>query len=190
MVSLFDGVKLMLVTRDDYCVPLPLYFDAELANDRQIQFGPFKGSATVGEWALLDAQDEVLDSGPLSRSRHVRRGDRLLFPRGSVKAAAVGDVLGITCVFMPSGFAVGVVPPASTQLPGDALGGTLGDFAYAGQDERVTARPFWLPKRRWAEMPRLLGELGIWQKRLSRPEVGVREQVRRGTAQLVAMGVL
>lgn len=156
-------------------------------------------------WAIV-RDGQILDEGPLAKSHLIHPGDRIIFPKGSIKSAAVGDILGITCVFMPSGFAVGI-PPA-VQTPGDTLGGTLGDFAYANQEG--VARPFWLPKRRWQEMPRYIDEYGQWQKRLYAPVVrrehgevltdyvnpavvgmvGVHEQLRSRQQELVALGVL
>ena len=192
MLDLFAGAKLALVGQDDadpFCVPLPIFFGEDGANDRPLQF-TFKDADLISEWALLGADDTILDSGKLTRERRVGRGDRIVFPRGAVKSAIIGDLLGITAVFMPSGFVVGV-PPVTAKPPGGELGGTLGDFAYAGQDERPAALPFWLPKRRWNEMPRYLDEYGTWQKRLGPQQTRCREKVvRRQTEVLVAAGVL
>lgn len=185
MIDLFAGAKLALVGMDDadpYCVPLPVFFGEDGANDRPLQFGPFKASDLIEEWVLIAADETILDSGPLTREREVQRGDRVVFPRGAVKSAIVGDLLGITAVFMPSGFVVGV--PAK---PVTASGG--GPFAYAGQVE-VAPWVFWLPKRKWDEMPRLLGEHGTWQKRLGSQATWCRETVRRRQAELVAAGVI
>lgn len=183
-VTLLDDVELALY--DEYGngpAPKPIAFiwsDNQALNEAV----SFKYAGVLSTWALLK-DGEILDAGELKRQRHLRPGDRLVFRHGAIKAAAVGDVLGITCVFMPSGFGAGVAPPV-TAVPGGYLGGTLGDFAYAGQEERIP-RIFWLPKRRWAEMPKALDG---WQKRLTRPPVGVQESLVRREQELVALGVI
>lgn len=161
-----------------------LLHDGTLPND-PLTFGPFLGGEGPLVGWIITKNGLLIDAGELTRPRTPKRGDRVIFTRGSIKSAAVGDVLGITCVFMPSGFAVGVPPPA-TNAP--ATGG--GPFAYA----EMTQLPwiFWLRKRRWDQMPRILGEYGTWKSRLVKPEgVGARESYRsRQQEQLIAAGVL
>lgn len=153
------------------------------AKNDALLLGPWTGMR-VTHWAITKG-GEVLDSGELRKPHVMRPGDRMAFPRGSIKAAAVGDVLGITCVFMPSGFAVGVPPPATAAA---ATGG--GPFAYDGQIGMPWI--FWLPKRKWDEMPKLINEQGQWQKRMRDvPDTGVHETVRRSVVQqLIAAEVI
>jgi len=167
-------------------------------NDRAVHFGPWHRSRPYNEplvgWVIKNADDEVIDAGMLSRPRRPRRGDSVIFPRGSIKSAMVGDVLGVTGVFMPSGFAVGV-PPAVTLV--SSGGGVMADFAYPEQQEL----PFWLPKRRWRELSQddaadaAMSDTGYsmirgWRQRLTAPDTGIKEVLRRGQQQLIAAGVL
>lgn len=178
--DLFAGAMLALYTAGGECAdpsyrPMPVSMPDGM-NDRPVQFGPWRGDeAGITGWALLVSDGGVLDSGLLAKRRNVKRGDRVVFPRGAIKSAVVGDLLGITAVFMPSGFAVAV--PRG------------GGGAAAYPEQQVYPTVFWLPKRRWQELPRTVDYLE-WRKRLGTPEVGVREVVLRRRQELVAAGVL
>lgn len=183
--DLFAGAMLALYSEHGECDDafyrtMPLFMTSG-TNDRPIQFGPWKSAAQepLTGWAIV-APDGVLDAGLLSKPRRPRKGDRVIFPRGGIKSAIAGDVLGITAVFMPSGYVV-EVPPAT---PGAGGGGAL---AYPEQE--IMLDLFWLPKRRWEEMPRTADVLN-WQKRLGTHEVGVREVMRRRQQELVVAGIM
>lgn len=160
--------------------PLPFKFGedhADLAD--AVRFGPWRASyrGAVAGWAIYDAGGNVLDAGPLAFVRFPLAGDEIVFPAHSIRSAAVGDILGITCVFMPSGFAVGV-PPAPTDHPGGYVG-------YPEQEQQVV--PFWLPKRRWTFIPEgtWRHDLAGWRERVIVPDVGAKEYQRSALAEML-----
>mgnify|MGYP001558897970 CR=1 FL=1 len=96
--------------------------------------------------------------------------DELLYVEGAIKSAITGDLLGITAVFMPSGFVVAT--PTANPLGGGV--GYVEPYAYRA----------WLPKRRWTWMPRLIDDSG-WVKALPEVEVGAKEMHVSGAAMML-----
>lgn len=120
---------------------LPFNFSEDGADLAQsVRFGPWRKQADIRAWVIYDAAGQVLDCGPLIRPRTCFPGDEIVYGPGSIKAAALGDLLGATFVFMPSA-AVVVAPPA---------GGGGGNMVGL---EMAEVRPWWLPKRRWEYAP-------------------------------------
>lgn len=138
------------------------------SNRRMIRFGPWQGAGPLESWVIFDSRGDLLDAGSLRTPRWMTHGDTITYRPSSIRSAAIGDVLGITCVFMPSGFAVGVVPPAPSLPIGTLIAG------YPDQEELLL--PFWLPKRRWSYMPEaLIAQVKGWRTRLPAVDVGADE---------------
>ena len=186
---IFAGTFLALIDADGHEVDDAGYSRQRLsfifANDRaelrkEVRFGPWKRrSGCLRGWVIYDATGEVVDCGHLAYPRSPLPGDEIIY--ASIKAAALGDILGATFVFMPSGF-VAVAPP--THHGGNMVG-------YEEPEEAV--RPYWLPKRRWAYLPEnpWLDSLKGWRERLPAVEVGAREYVRSAVAEaLLGIGAV
>jgi hypothetical protein len=134
-----------------------------------VRFGPWRqGNEQVAGWVIYGAGGEIIDCGPLLAPRWPLAGDEIIYSASSIRAAALGDILGATFVFMPSGF-VAVTPPTPTIGFSPLVG-------YAEPEE--LARPFWLPKRRWAFMPENPWLDSLKSVTLPPVDVGAKEYLR------------
>lgn len=191
LTDIFAGTLLALIGPDGREVDDAGYgrqrLNFKIAEDRAelgepVRFGPWRrGNDQVSAWVIYDANGEIVDCGPLLAPRWPLAGDEIVYPASSIRAAALGDLLGATFVFMPSGF-VAVTPTGG--VPSSLVG-------YAEPEELI--RPFWLPKRRWAFMPEnpWLDSLKGWRERLPAVDVGAREYLRSAVAEaLLGIGAL
>lgn len=147
-----------------------------------VRFGPWRGkSEGISGWVIYGGDGLVVDCGLLTRPRTLFAGDELIYGASSIRAAGLGDVLGATFVFMPSGF-VAVAAPAHH-------GGSVVGYAEPEEYREV----FWLPKRRWPSIPE-----SAWPKSLKSVgeilpamDVGAVEYVRSALAEaLLGIGGL
>ncbi len=176
--TVFDGTFLALIDSDGHELDDAGYrrqrLQFKISEDRAelsspVRFGPWRrGNDEVAGWVIYDPDGEIVDCGPLLSPRRPMAGDEIVYPVSSIRAAGLGDVLGATFVFMPSGF-VAVSPPT----PPVGFAPLVG---YTEPEELVL--PFWLPKRRWAYMPTNAWLDSLKSVTLPPVDVGAKEYLR------------